>query len=80
LMTIESGFQGQKFNQHALEKIIEIKKLAKKDVEIIVDGGVKADLADLLTEYGVGGVAMGSGIWRATEPLDAIHQYSQLMS
>ena len=79
LMTIEAGFQGQKFNKNALEKITQIKKLAKKELEIIVDGGVKAEHASLLAEKQVGGVVMGSGIWQANDPVTAIQQYSQLM-
>jgi ribulose-phosphate 3-epimerase len=80
LMTIESGFQGQKFNLNALEKIAEVKKLAKKNIEIIVDGGIKTEHSEILIKNQVNGVTVGSGIWRADEPLDAIHQYSQLMN
>lgn len=79
LMTIKAGFQGQKFNPNALEKIAEIKQLAEDDIEIIVDGGVKLDQSTLLSESGVGGVAVGSGIWQAEDPVLALQQYSQLM-
>lgn len=79
LMTIKAGFQGQKFNQTALEKIAEIKQLANKKIEIIVDGGVKAEHTSLLAEKQVAGVSVGSGFWQADDPVTAIQQYSQLM-
>jgi ribulose-phosphate 3-epimerase len=76
LMTIESGFQGQKFKQNALEKIVEIKKQAKKDIEIIADGGVKLEQLEILAKHQVSGVAVGSGIWQTNDPIAALHQYS----
>jgi len=76
LMTIESGFQGQKFKQNALEKIVEIKKQAKKDIEIIADGGVKLEQLEILAKHQVSGVAVGSGIWQTDDPIAALHQYS----
>lgn len=79
LMTIKAGFQGQKFNQTALEKIVQIKKLAKKDVEIIVDGGVKVEHVSILADNQVSGVVVGSGLWQTPDPVTAIQQYSQLM-
>lgn len=80
LMTIEAGFQGQQFNQSALKKIAEIKKLAKKDLEIIIDGGVKINHASILEKNQVNGVTVGSGLWQADDPIVALQQYSQLMS
>jgi ribulose-phosphate 3-epimerase len=79
LMTIESGFQGQEFNRRAFEKLTEIHQHAQSEIEIIIDGGVKADLLPLLNEKQVGGATVGSGFWRASDPVAAIQQYSQLM-
>ncbi|MBU0576254.1 hypothetical protein KJ654_01155, partial [Patescibacteria group bacterium] len=79
LMTIRAGFQSQEFKQNALEKLVEIRQLAKSDVEIIVDGGVKIEYIELLAEAEVDGVTVGSGLWRATNPIQAIKEYSQLM-
>jgi len=75
LMTIEAGFQGQKFQSKALEKIAQIEKLAKKDVEIIIDGGVKKEYLSLLEKHHAGGVVVGSGIWQAADPVAMIQSY-----
>ncbi len=80
LMTIESGFQGQEFNSKALEKIKEIKKHAQKDIEIIVDGGVKEQVLETLRENEVTGVAVGSGFWKSSNPVATIQQYSGLLN
>jgi ribulose-phosphate 3-epimerase len=80
IMTIEAGFQGQKFNQQALKKIESIRQLAKKKVEIIVDGGVKEELIQILDQAGVNGVVMGSALWQAADPVLAISKYSQLLN
>ena len=79
LMTIEAGFQGQEFNSQALSKIAEIRQHARPEIEIIIDGGVKADQLPLLVKNRVGGVAVGSGFWQDDDPVAAIQQYSQLM-
>ncbi len=79
LMTIESGFQGQEFSGRALEKLTEIHQHSQSEIEIIIDGGVKADQLPLLNEKQVGGVTVGSGFWQTSDPVAAIQQYSQLM-
>lgn len=79
LMTIEAGFQGQKFQEKALEKIAEIKKLAKADIEIMVDGGVKKEILPLLRNSGVDGLTIGSGFWKAVDPVETMREYSQLV-
>lgn len=79
LMTIESGFQGQEFNHRAFEKLTEIYQHTQSEIEIIIDGGVKADLLPFLNEKQVGGATVGSGFWQASDPVAAIQQYSQLM-
>ena len=80
LMTIKSGFQGQKFNHQTLEKITEIRRRAGSEIKIIIDGGVKIDQLSLLKKNKVTGVVVGSGFWQADDPVAAIQQYSQLMS
>lgn len=76
LMTIEAGFQGLEFHHSALGKISEIRNKSRYPVEIIVDGGVKAEHIPLLTQAGVDGVVVGSGIW---SPETAIEHFTDLM-
>lgn len=82
LMTIKSGFQSQEFNQNALEKIVEIRRLsqeAKNDLEIIVDGGVKKKQLKLLKKHKIDGIVVGSGLWKSDDPVKAIIEYSRLI-
>ncbi len=76
LMTIEAGFQGQEFNLRALEKITHIKKLTSKELEIVIDGGVKSTQLKTLAHHQVNGIVVGSGIWQAADPVAAMQQYS----
>ena len=68
LMAIEAGFQGQQFAATIFNKIKEVKEKVHqlgRDIELIVDGGVKPEhLAELQTA-GVDGIAVGSGLWQA---------------
>lgn len=79
IMGIEAGFQGQTFHPSALDTIREVaKKISQldKNVEIIVDGGVTLQLIDRLREFGVTGVAVGSGLWQASDVEEAIHLFA----
>ncbi|MBU0579346.1 hypothetical protein KKE34_03960 [Patescibacteria group bacterium] len=80
LMTIKYGFQGQEFNQNALEKITEIRQqLINHDLEIIIDGGVKKEQLNQLLKNKIGGVTVGSGFWKSDDPVGSIIKYSQLI-
>ena len=80
LMTIEAGFQGQEFKSQALDKIAQIRQLANKNIQIIVDGGVKKKSMSLLVKKGVDGVVVGSGLWKTSNPAKMIREYSELLN
>ncbi len=79
LMTVETGFQGQKFNKNALRKIPSIRDQAQKEVEVIVDGGIKLSNLKSLLQEDVNAFAVGSDIWTAPDPIQAMREYSQLL-
>ncbi len=79
LMTIEAGFQGQEFQKKALEKIEPLRDRAKQVLEVILDGGIKQDQLSLALEYGADGVVVGSGLWQAKNPEEAIDHYLAIM-
>jgi len=75
LMTIEAGTQGQVFQPAVLEKVAEIKaKIAEQDraIELIIDGGVKLENLSQLADLELDGAAIGSAIWQAPEPVEAL--------
>ena len=75
LMTVNPGFGGQKFIEHSLDKVRELKKLivaSGSSALIEVDGGVNADTAPRLAEAGVDVLVAGSYIFGAPNPEERI--------
>jgi ribulose-phosphate 3-epimerase len=74
VMSVRTGFGGQAFIPHVLDKvraarrIIDERKLA---VEIEIDGGIKIDNARLAIEAGVDILVSGTGIFGADDPAAA---------
>jgi ribulose-phosphate 3-epimerase len=77
IMGIEAGFQGQAFHTQALTKVEQLKQLRQKygwEYQIIVDGGVKADILPEIFKAGADAVAAGSVLWESPEPIDTLRQ------
>jgi ribulose-phosphate 3-epimerase len=69
LMGIDTGFQGQKFNEIVFQKIKELQKICidqDKSIQIVVDGGVTKEVIPSLQELGVHAVAVGSNLWNTS--------------
>lgn len=67
IMGVKAGFQGQKFNPQALEKIELVRQ--KLDslgsrAEIILDGGVKLDNLAEIKKTNLNSVVIGSALWQ----------------
>ena len=75
IMGIEAGFQGQRFNPLALEKIAQLSKPAKDaGIEIIVDGGVNLKTIGAIGKNGADSVAVGSVLWQSEDISETIAQ------
>ena len=77
LMSVFAGFGGQKFIPQTLEKVSFIKQeIVKRSLPTLieVDGGVNADNAPLLFQAGADVLVAGSSVFKAHDPLQAIHQ------
>ncbi len=75
LMTVNPGFGGQKFIEHSIDKVRELKRLivaSGSSALIEVDGGVNADTAPRLAEAGVDVLVAGSYIFGAPNPEERI--------
>jgi ribulose-phosphate 3-epimerase len=75
LMSVNPGFGGQKFIPSVVEKIKQVKNLAKQkgvDLEIEVDGGVNEQTAPLCVEAGATILVAGSAVYNQEDRGKAI--------
>jgi len=66
VMTVNPGFGGQEFILAVLSKIERLRRMiddARLDVELAVDGGIKADTASAVVRAGARTLISGSGIF-----------------
>lgn len=73
----KAGFQGQKFENGALDKVKEIKN-AFPNIKIQVDGGVNIDTAILLKDAGVDRVVVGSALFNSENIVDTIEEFRRI--
>ena len=75
VMTVEPGFGGQKFMDHQLDTIREVRTLIDKynpGCELEVDGGVGPGTAERVIEAGATVLVAGSAVYGAEDPAKAI--------
>ena len=66
VMTVEPGFGGQKLMLHCLDKVREIRSMAKEkglDIDIEVDGGIRVDNVRLALKAGANVIVTGSAVF-----------------
>lgn len=81
LMSVNPGFGGQKFINHTLSKVDELKNLIiqkKVDTLIQVDGGVDLETGKLLVDAGADVLVAGSFVFSSENPKERIHQLKML--
>lgn len=66
IMSVNPGFGGQKFISYAIDKIKEVKEMAKdnKDLLIEVDGGVDVNNAEVIKAAGANVLVAGSAVFK----------------
>ncbi|MDB5249012.1 MAG: ribulose-phosphate 3-epimerase [Segetibacter sp.] len=77
LMSVNPGFGGQKFIQHTIEKIKQLRKMIDEKglkVHIEIDGGVTMENASEIIEAGADVLIAGSTVFKAADPLATIAQ------
>lgn len=75
LMSVNPGFGGQRFIDHTLVKIAELKSMiddAGSDTLIEVDGGINADTGALAAQAGVDVLVAGRAVFNAKDPMAEI--------
>ncbi len=77
VMSVHTGFGGQPFIPSVLDKVRAARELIdadRLDVEIEIDGGIKAANAALVAEAGVDILVSGTGIFGADDPAAAARE------
>ena len=81
LMTVNPGFGGQKFIEHSIEKVRELRRLIESTGSkalIEVDGGVNMDTGRRLVEAGADVLVAGSTVFKAPDQAAMIRELKSL--
>lgn len=73
IMTVEPGFSGQKFMDFCIPKIEFVKKHAKDNMLIQVDGGINDKTAKLVKQAGANVLVSGNYIFKANDLILAVN-------
>lgn len=81
IMSVNPGFGGQKFIEHSVEKVRELKALIERtgsEALIEVDGGVNLETGARLVAAGADALVAGNAIFGAPDPESMIRQLHAL--
>ena len=81
LMSVNPGFGGQKFIEHAVEKTRRLKQLIQANgasTLIEIDGGVNRTTGKLLADAGADVLVAGSAVFKAQDPEEEIRVLKHL--
>lgn len=77
LMSVNPGYGGQRFIEHSVEKVKELKKLIDRKglaTLIEVDGGVNAETGKRLVDAGADVLVAGNYVFKSPDPVETIRQ------
>ena len=81
VMSVNPGFGGQKFIEHTIDKVRELRELITvtgSEALIEVDGGVNLETGARLVAAGADVLVAGNAIFSAPDPVEAIHALRNL--
>ena len=81
IMSVNPGFGGQKFIEHSVEKVRELRALIERTGSkalIEVDGGVNLETGARLVEAGADVLVAGNAVFGAPDPEEMIRQLHKL--
>lgn len=81
LMTVNPGFEGQKFMSDVLPKIKQLRQEIEKrklKVELEVDGGINLDTAPKAVKAGADVLVAGSAVYYSKDPAQVIKKLKEL--
>jgi len=80
IMSVNPGFGGQKFINHSLHKIRQLKDMIKNlgtETLIEVDGGITLENAELVIKAGADALVAGNTVFSSPDPADTIKKLKQ---
>ena len=78
IMSVEPGFGGQSFMEGTLDKVDELRKTFKGEIEI--DGGINKETISLAAQAGVDICVAGTAVFGADDPAKAIRELKAIAS
>nr|WP_321520713.1 ribulose-phosphate 3-epimerase [uncultured Macellibacteroides sp.] len=81
LMSVNPGYGGQRFIEHSIQKVKELKSLiTRKELSTLieVDGGVNAETGKRLFEAGADVLVAGNYVFKSPDPVETIRQLKAL--
>ncbi|MCE5224366.1 MAG: ribulose-phosphate 3-epimerase [Porphyromonadaceae bacterium] len=81
LMSVNPGYGGQRFIEHSIQKVKELKSLiTRKELSTLieVDGGVNAETGKRLFEAGADVLVAGNYVFKSPDPVKTIRQLKAL--
>ncbi|MDL2255762.1 ribulose-phosphate 3-epimerase [Parabacteroides sp. OttesenSCG-928-K15] len=81
LMSVNPGFGGQKFIEHAVEKTAKLKEMIRNKglhTLIEVDGGVNMETAQPLLKAGADVLVAGNFVFKSPDPIQTIKELKEL--
>ena len=81
LMSVNPGYGGQRFIEHSIQKVEELKSLiTRKELSTLieVDGGVNAEKGKRLFEAGADVLVAGNYVFKSPDPVETIRQLKAL--
>ena len=81
IMGVNPGFGGQKFIEHTVDKVRELRELITvtgSEALIEVDGGVNLETGARLVEAGANALVAGNAVFSAPDPAEAIRALKNL--
>ena len=81
IMSVNPGFGGQKFIEHTVDKVRELRELITvtgSEALIEVDGGVNLDTGSRLVDAGADALVAGNAVFSAPDPTEAIRALKNL--
>jgi ribulose-phosphate 3-epimerase len=83
LMSVEPGFSGQHFLSESISRLEKLTTHRKKNnyvFKIGIDGGVDINNIKMIAEKGVDDCAIGSGIFKQSDHLVALHELCDIIA
>lgn len=80
IMTVRSGFSGQKFHPEALGKVKELKRITGNKIRIGVDGGIRLNNIALVAKSGASFLVANSAVWQTEDVKFAITRLKEAVS